>query len=67
MNDGEYEEALGEVEAMVQRSIDYWKAREDTTDSVIYVDAYHCIQKNIKTIKDELLIQSSSTAVKDTS
>ncbi len=55
MSDEEYEEALGEIDAMLQRCVKYWK-RSDKECAEYYIDAYQCVQENIKTIKTELQI-----------
>jgi len=51
-------ETLELIDTMVQRSVDYWrKSEEDHAE--YYVDAYRCVQENIKSIKTK--IQSSAS------
>ena len=50
----EYEEALELIDTMVQRCIDYWRGSPKAC-AIDYVDAYRCIQENIKAIKAKIL------------
>lgn len=50
----EYGEALELIDTMVQRSVDYWR-RSDKDYAEYYVDAYRCVQENIKSIKEKVI------------
>ena len=47
------EEILELIEGMLQRNVDYWKKSEDDF-AEYYIDAYQCVQINIKTILQTL-------------
>ena len=61
MSEEEYGEMLELIDMMIQRSIDYWR-KSDKECAEYYVDAYRCVQENIKSIKSS--VQSSNTSVR---
>lgn len=54
----ELEETLELIDTMIQRSIDFWR-KSVQGRAEYYIDAYRCVQENIKSIKAE--IQSSAS------